>query len=89
MIHRLASNKFLVWGAVGVTARAVGDAMKYHNKPKYTRERLVFRYVNALERGDLETVGVILEQAEQDAELERMILEVNDFYVLEQLSSVC
>lgn len=51
---------------------------------KYARERLMFRYVNALERGDLETVGVILEQAEQDAELERMILEVNDFYVSEQ-----
>lgn len=49
-----------------------------------TRERLIFRYLNALEHGDLETIGTILSEAEKDTNLERLILEVNEIYILEQ-----
>lgn len=52
------------------------------------REKLLFRYTNALERGSFETMIEILEQAEQDPVLERMILEVNDAYVLEQQAAL-
>lgn len=42
------------------------------------REEAVYRYTSALERGDFETVVAVLAQAERDAELERMIVEVNE-----------
>jgi hypothetical protein len=41
------------------------------------REKAVYRYTSALERGDFETVAAILAQAEIDTDLERMIVEVN------------
>ncbi|MBC7812099.1 MAG: SH3 domain-containing protein, partial [Burkholderiales bacterium] len=41
------------------------------------REKALFRYTSALERGDFETVAAVLHEAENDAVLERMILEVN------------
>src|SRR5258707_7205924 len=42
------------------------------------REKAVYRYTSALERGDFETVAAVLAQAEHNAELERMIVEVNE-----------
>lgn len=42
------------------------------------REQAVHRYTSALERGDFETVATVLAEAEHDAELERMIVEVNE-----------
>jgi hypothetical protein len=42
------------------------------------RERIAFLYTMALEYGDLETVQSILDQAERDSVLERILLEVND-----------
>jgi outer membrane protein assembly factor BamB len=42
--------------------------------------RTLYRYMQALEYGDLETVAIILRQAEDDRDLERMILEVNGMY---------
>jgi hypothetical protein len=44
------------------------------------RERALYRYSSALERGDFEMVSNILDQARQDPELEHMILEVNAVY---------
>lgn len=44
------------------------------------RERLLFRYSRALERGDFETVSAILADAEHDPALERLILDVNTVY---------
>jgi hypothetical protein len=44
------------------------------------REKAVYRYSSALDRGDFEGVSAVLEQAEQDAALERMLLEVNEIY---------
>jgi hypothetical protein len=41
------------------------------------REKALYRYSTALERGDLETVAQALEQAENDPVLESMILELN------------
>jgi hypothetical protein len=42
------------------------------------REKLLLRYTTALDAGDFDTVALVLQMAEQDAELERMILEIND-----------
>jgi hypothetical protein len=50
---------------------------------KRAREEAVYRYTSALERGDFETVVAMLAQAEQDAELERMIVEVNEVLAAE------
>ena len=50
---------------------------------KRAREEAVYRYTSALERGDFETVVSVLAQAEQDAELERMIVEVNEVLAAE------
>jgi RNA polymerase sigma factor (sigma-70 family) len=47
------------------------------------RERALYRYSSALERGDLGTVSRILEKAERDGALERLILQVNDAYLAE------
>lgn len=44
------------------------------------REKLLFQYSMALDRGEFETIAAILLQAEDDPELERMILDLNDVY---------
>jgi hypothetical protein len=52
------------------------------------REKALFRYTSALERGDMAIVAFILEQAEQNPELEKMILEVNEIYQAEYEQAV-
>src|SRR5918911_2180642 len=42
------------------------------------REKALFLYSSALERGDFETVTLMLEEAQKDAQLERMILDMNE-----------
>ena len=42
------------------------------------REKLTYQYMVALDEGDMDAVARILTRAEQDPELERMILEMND-----------
>jgi hypothetical protein len=42
---------------------------------QWERERALFRYALALDRGDAATITAILEQAEEDAILEQMILD--------------
>lgn len=41
------------------------------------RERRVFLYAGAITRGDFDLVGAILEEAEEDPVLERMVLDLN------------
>jgi len=48
------------------------------------REKTLYRYMDAFERGDFESMSHILEQAEQDPELEQMIWEVQTTYLIEQ-----
>jgi hypothetical protein len=52
------------------------------------REKTLFLYTSALERGDLGAVANILYQAEQDAQLEQMILEVNEIYGRDDTAAV-
>ncbi|MBL8161054.1 MAG: hypothetical protein JNJ61_03655, partial [Anaerolineae bacterium] len=52
------------------------------------RERLLFRYSSALERGDFETISAILREAERDALLDRMIRELDEAYAAEQAAPV-
>jgi hypothetical protein len=47
------------------------------------REKTLYRYSSALERGDFEVVSSILEEAETDPVLEQMLLEVNEVYQAE------
>jgi RNA polymerase sigma factor (sigma-70 family) len=47
------------------------------------REKALYRYGSALERGDFAVVSRVLEEAEQDPVLERLILEVNGAYLTE------
>jgi hypothetical protein len=47
------------------------------------REKALYRYSSALERGDFEVVSSILEKAEEDPVLARMLLEVNEVYQAE------
>jgi hypothetical protein len=42
------------------------------------REKALFLYSSALERGDFETVSLMLEEARNDAQLEQMILELTE-----------
>lgn len=44
------------------------------------REKAAFLYSSALERGDFETVALVLAEAQQDATLERMLLEINELF---------
>lgn len=44
------------------------------------REKLLFRYSGALERGDFETIASVLAEAERDPVLEQMIVELNEAY---------
>lgn len=48
------------------------------------RERTLYRYMDAFERGDFENMARILHQAERDPELEEMIWEVQTAYLIEQ-----
>jgi hypothetical protein len=47
------------------------------NSRRLQREKLVFKYTQALERGDWETVGAVLRLAETDALLESMLTGVD------------
>lgn len=58
------------------------NAEKEHTT-QLEREKAVFLYSAALERGDFETVTLMLEKAQQDAVLEQMILEVNEVFGFE------
>ncbi|MDR3576711.1 MAG: DUF4349 domain-containing protein [Anaerolineaceae bacterium] len=49
-----------------------GDALQ--------REKLLYRYSSSLERGDFDTVAAVLQLAENDSALERMISEINQAY---------
>jgi hypothetical protein len=44
------------------------------------RERMLNRYITALEKGDLDALGDIMKRAERDALLEAMILELHETY---------
>lgn len=56
----------------------------------FTQQRLqaLQRYISALEYGNAETIAAVLEDAEQDKVLERMLLEVNAVYQLEDRTIV-
>lgn len=53
--------------------------------PRLQREKTLYLYTSALERGDFGTVEMILEQATHDADLERMIFEIHEV-IAEELS---
>ncbi len=46
-------------------------------------EKLLCRYVCALDSGDFKTVAAVLDEAEHDQRLEKLILEINEVYAYE------
>jgi predicted ester cyclase len=53
------------------------------NPTQLTREKLLFRYGNALERGDFDALAALLDAAHNDPLLERMILDLHQAYLIE------
>ena len=49
-------------------------------REQLAREKALYLYANALERGDFATLETILEQAEHDLGLEQMIFELHEAY---------
>src|SRR5215471_13939164 len=47
------------------------------------RVKMLYRYTHAMECGDTDIMAVVLEEAQHDSVLERMILEVNEVYQIE------
>ncbi|MGC9522024.1 MAG: DUF4349 domain-containing protein [Anaerolineae bacterium] len=47
---------------------------------RLAREKALYRYTSALDRGDFEAIAAVLEKAEADPALERMVLEINEAY---------
>src|SRR5579864_6330367 len=50
--------------------------------------QILYLYMQALESSDIEMVARIMSQAEQDATLERMLLEINEVYQEADTSSI-
>ncbi len=50
------------------------------------REKSLYRYSSALERGDFDAVSQVLAEAEQDPEMERLVLEINEALQAEMAS---
>jgi hypothetical protein len=71
------------------TGGAAGRRAQMSELP-FTQHRLqaLQRYMSALECGDAETIAAVLEDAEQDKALERMLLEVNAVYQYEDRTIV-
>ena len=59
---------------------------QHERAARLARERALYQYTSALERGDFETVAAVLHQAETDGALERLILDVNEIYRAELLA---
>ena len=49
----------------------------------HQRVRALYRYTNAMEQGECEAVSAVLEEARQDPTLERIVLELNEVYRIE------
>lgn len=54
-------------------------------RSKATREKLLFRYSSAVQRGDFAVVAVILAEAERDPVLARQIAEIDAVYAAEPI----
>ncbi|HEY0752821.1 MAG TPA: hypothetical protein VGD98_02485 [Ktedonobacteraceae bacterium] len=52
------------------------------------RVQALYRYTDAMEHGEVEAIATVLEQAQQDATLARMVLELNEVYQIEDRSVV-
>ena len=48
------------------------------------REKILSRYLTALEDGDIDTIIAILQQSAQDAALEQMIFDLHESYQTEE-----
>ncbi len=59
--------------------------MRKLNARQLAREKSVFRYSSALERGDFDTVTQVLQEAERDPALAQMISEMNAVFESETL----
>lgn len=60
--------------------------MQQHNLDQETilREKLIYRYVQAMDRGDVDEIAAVLEAALDDPELDRIITEIDLAYQEEE-----
>ena len=61
---------------------------EYDKVQIHQRVRALYRYTNAMEHGESEVVASVLEEARQDSSLERMVLELNEVYHVEDSAIV-
>lgn len=59
---------------------------RVNNNGQLARERALYQYANALERGDFEIIETILDEATRDTDLEQMIIELHETYENENQS---
>lgn len=52
------------------------------------REKAAAGYIQALDNGDFDTLSLILLQAERDPELSRMLMEIDQVFIDEDLRSM-
>lgn len=55
----------------------------YFDKKDILRSKLIFRYVDAMDQGDIDAVSSVLDEALVDPELDRIITEINLNYLEE------
>lgn len=60
------------------------DNLQPARRESLLREKALYSYMDAFERGDFESMARILQQAEHDPTLEEMIWEVQTAYLVEQ-----
>jgi hypothetical protein len=58
-----------------------------NRQSRIDREKALYRYIRALDRGDLDMIAAVLEQAERDPALEQMILETHEAFLAEENST--
>lgn len=52
----------------------------HRDETQLAREKVLFRYSSALQRGDFDIVAAVLHEAQDDPILERMVLDINAIY---------
>src|SRR5437016_454574 len=63
--------------------RDVNSEERMSHTRRIERERALFLFTCALDRGDFKTIAALYEQAETDPDLERMLLELNEVHLAE------
>jgi hypothetical protein len=67
---------------IEIAAKIASTRMRHLDQ--LAREKALYLYLSTLERGDIEALEPILEQAENDLELDEMIFEAHEYLASEE-----